>query len=553
MKAYFLLMMVLLCGVGSAQSQWVSNYVGDSGGDINFSSAKGNAIAVDNSGNSYVTGYCYEIFSGNDIITIKYNEFGDTLWVRSYNGSSSNNDEGKGICTDSYGNVYVVGSSQNTGKGNDITILKYSSDGTLIWDRPFSSSEANREDKGIAIAVDGNDYIYVTGYTTGDDYKQDIVTIKYDQSGIVVWSSLESGNEGLNSQGLCLAISNSGSVYVTGFVAASSTGADIALVKYNSEGILQWVKYVNGGGNSEDKAWGIVVDQSDNVYITGYVTEANYNIDCYTAKYSSDGALLWSRTYNGNGNNSDKSWGIVVDTDGSVYITGESKSSNINYLTVKYDYAGNQIWASTYNGSGNGTDIASAIGIITNPDNTKSVVVTGKSWGYWNYDFATVRYNSITGEQTQANRYSMNGITNDVAKDLAVSENNNVYITGYSQLLVESSTEQSYVSTMMLNWGAGSELITNNNNTPQKFELGQNYPNPFNPSTTIKFVLPYPTEVKLVVYDMLGKVVDVLVNQELNAGSYNITFSNNSLASGIYFYKLTAGEFTQIKKMTLVK
>ncbi|HMT12570.1 MAG TPA: T9SS type A sorting domain-containing protein, partial [Ignavibacteria bacterium] len=97
-----------------------------------------------------------------------------------------------------------------------------------------------------------------------------------------------------------------------------------------------------------------------------------------------------------------------------------------------------------------------------------------------------------------------------------------------------------------------SELITENN-TPQSFTLHQNYPNPFNPSTSIKFELSEASDVKLAVYDMLGRENEVLINQYLTPGSYTFSFSGSNLSSGIYFYELRAGSYRDIKKMTLVK
>jgi len=90
-------------------------------------------------------------------------------------------------------------------------------------------------------------------------------------------------------------------------------------------------------------------------------------------------------------------------------------------------------------------------------------------------------------------------------------------------------------------------------NTPEKYSLSQNYPNPFNPSTTIEYQIPEMVNVNLVVYDILGRKVKTLVNKVQNAGNYKITFNAEGIASGIYFYKLTAGDFTNIKKIAYIK
>ena len=546
---------LLLCTFSLTYSQWVSNY-GNFAGDVNFTNAKGNAVTCDASGNSYVTGYSYEGASQNDIITIKYYPNGDTAWVRSYNGTANLNDEGNGICLDSYGNVYVVGFAQYTGKAEDVVIIKYSSNGTFQWVQTYSGADTPTIDKGLGIVVDQSGFIYITGYSTQPDGYTDILVRKYNSTGTLIWSASEDGIRNLNAQGLAIAASNAGNVYVTGFVSETGTNnTDIAVLKYNSSGVLQWLNTVSGTGNSEDKAWGIVVDVDDNVFITGYITEAANNTNTYTAKYNTLGSIVWSKTYNGSGNQNDKAWGIVVDTDGSTYITGETTSSNggVNYLTLKYSCSGVQSWASEYNGTGGGEDVASSIGILLNNTNTKSVVVTGKSWGQTNtYDYATIRYNTDSGVQSQVNRYTFTGTSTDIAKDIAITPTKKVVITGFSELIVEAGISSTYISTMSVEFGETSELNLENTN-PGSFSLHQNYPNPFNPSTSIRFDLAEATFVKLAVYDMLGREINVLVNQNLTAGTHNISFNAAYLSSGIYFYKLEAGSFRDIKKMTLVK
>ena len=102
--------------------------------------------------------------------------------------------------------------------------------------------------------------------------------------------------------------------------------------------------------------------------------------------------------------------------------------------------------------------------------------------------------------------------------------------------------------------GCGITGITQNNNeTPSKFSLSQNYPNPFNPTTNIKFAVPSTGLVKLVVFDVLGREVATLVNEVKTVGNYTVDFNASSLSSGVYFYRIDAGEFTATKKMLLVK
>lgn len=111
--------------------------------------------------------------------------------------------------------------------------------------------------------------------------------------------------------------------------------------------------------------------------------------------------------------------------------------------------------------------------------------------------------------------------------------------------------------TILKTTNGGATFIKDNSGMPQDYVLYQNYPNPFNPSTTIRYQLPMNRFVKLEIYDVLGREISQLVNEEQSEGSYSINFNAASLASGIYFYRLTIsnplGEFVKSKSMLLIK
>ncbi|MEP7145680.1 MAG: T9SS type A sorting domain-containing protein, partial [bacterium] len=88
---------------------------------------------------------------------------------------------------------------------------------------------------------------------------------------------------------------------------------------------------------------------------------------------------------------------------------------------------------------------------------------------------------------------------------------------------------------------------------PAKYELSQNYPNPFNPKTIIKYEIPNANHVTIIVYDIMGKEIATLVNQLQDAGYYSVTLDGSKFASGQYFYKLQAGDFSQVNRMILLK
>jgi hypothetical protein len=102
-----------------------------------------------------------------------------------------------------------------------------------------------------------------------------------------------------------------------------------------------------------------------------------------------------------------------------------------------------------------------------------------------------------------------------------------------------------------------SELVTSAQfssiGSPHAYGLSQNYPNPFNPKTGVRFQVPGVSDVKIIVYDLLGREIAVLVNEKKAPGSYEVKFDASGLSSGVYIYRLTAGNYVECRKMVLVK
>jgi hypothetical protein len=128
--------------------------------------------------------------------------------------------------------------------------------------------------------------------------------------------------------------------------------------------------------------------------------------------------------------------------------------------------------------------------------------------------------------------------------------------TGYKQLTKSRNNDILWAITI------GGEVERNDNPTsvstissevPSKFKLFQNYPNPFNPATNIKFNIAKSSYVKILVYDIIGRVIQTLVDKRLQAGTYEASFDGSSLTSGVYFYKLITDDFSETKKMVLIK
>ena len=533
-KLFFCLTMVLIPYLIHAQvtEEWVARYDGSNG---NYDEA--NAIAVDHVGNVYVTGKSEQSLLNYDCATIKYNPSGGEVWVQRYNGPENEWDYGIAIAVDAADDAYVLAQSFD----NYVT-FKYSTlQGNELWKKTLGNCTG-----AAALILDELANIYVTGagYGTvnrGNEY----TTIKYNHLGAEQWVQQYGGPDSLDDAASDVAVDNNGNVYVTGSI-GGLLNIDYATIKYNHLGALQWARTYNGPADFEDGAAAIAVDDSGNVYVTGS-SEQSYGIRDYaTIKYNSEGVMQWVNRYDLG--DDDVAKDIAVDQAGNVYVTGGSEGigTSSDYATIKYNSEGVQQWIARYNGPDSSNDGAFALAV----DASGNVYVTGASTNDWYEDCVTVKYNS-DGSEIWVQRYNGPGNTSDQGKAIAVDDEGNVYVTGGSFGI---GTKTDYV-TIKYSQPVGVEHISNN--IPDEFNLQQNFPNPFNPITKIKFQIPDFGFVNLKVYDVLGNEIATLVNEELPAGEYEIEFNTSTInhhpSSGIYFYQLKAGEFIQTKKMILLK
>jgi hypothetical protein len=205
--------------------------------------------------------------------------------------------------------------------------------------RRYSGPESCNDCKNEAhaIAVDNSGNVYVTGYSFDTLTNFDYATIKYSPNGDMAWVRRYNGPGNYDDDALAIAIDNSGNVYVTGWSVGSGTYSDCATMKYYPNGDIAWVRRYNGPGNSDDDAYAIAVDNSGNVYVTGYSFDTLTNNDYATIKYSPNGDTAWVRRYNGPGNGGDGAYAIAVDDSSNVYVTGTSPTTTDNdYATIKY-------------------------------------------------------------------------------------------------------------------------------------------------------------------------------------------------------------------------
>ncbi len=408
----------------SGTIQWDTRYDGSGKGPD-----EATYQAIDNKGNSYTTGFSFDNISGFDYATLKYNSTGLPLWAVRYDGGNGI-DKPAGIAVDNSGYFYLTGSSIGIGIGYEIATVKYDSNGDLSWERRYNGV-GNADDFASAMIVDGSGNIYITGYSDGVGTGKDYITLKYNSAGTLQWVSRYNGPGNSNDFAAALAADPSGNVYVTGRSIGSGTLEDFATVKYNSSGAQQWVSRYNGAANDTDEAIGIALAMNGSVTVTGKSKSSGLNYDIITVNYNSSGSQQWISAYDGTANSNDEACSVVTDNSGNLYVSGSSKNigTGFDMTTIKYNPSGSRLWASVYNGTANGNDKSSASCI----DNAGNLYVTGSCEDAGSsLNFCTIKY-SGTGQTMWTRKYNHIDNDTDRASSVIVDNNGNVYVAGFSK------------------------------------------------------------------------------------------------------------------------
>ena len=334
----------------SGVRQW-HTFLGGSSND-----ESGEAIAVDGSGNVYVTGTSEATWGtpvnayagGSDAFVATLSSNGVYQW-HTFLGSSST-DEGTAIAVDGSGNVYVAGYSTAAwgtpitahAGGYDAFVAKLSSSGVYQWHTFLGSSS---HDVGTAIAVDGISNVYVAGFSVASwgtpvnahVGSYDAFAAKLNSSGVRQWHTFMGSSSG--DYGTAIAVDGSGNVYVAGYsyiawgtpVTSHAGDFDAFVAKLSSSGVRQWHTFL--GSSSDDSGEAIAVDGSGNVYVAGYST-ATWGTpvaahaggkDAFVTTLSSSGVRQW-HTFLGS-SSTDEGTAIAVDGSGNVYVVGYSDAT----------------------------------------------------------------------------------------------------------------------------------------------------------------------------------------------------------------------------------
>ena len=448
---------------------------------------------------------------------------------------------------------YIITGFTTSYGDEDIWIIKTDNQGNELWNQTFGGNESNEQGFSIQQTTDGG-YI-VTGYTIPSSYqvpRQDVFLIKTDSQGNEEWNQTFGGNE--NDQGYCVQQTTDSGYIITGVTGSDgSLYYDIWLIKTDSQGNEEWNQTF--GGYSDD--YGHFVQQTtDGGYIiTGYTFSfGNGDKDIWLIKTDTQGNEEWNQTFGGS--RPDRSYSVQQTTDGGYIITGGTKSygngsgndhGGYDVWLIKTDSQGNEEWNKTFGGS----EYDHGYSVQQTTDD--GYIITGYTELYGNGDFDVWLIKTDSQGNEEWNQ-TFGGSDRDF---------------GYS---VQQTIDGGYIITSVITTNNHSDYQNHDNdiwliktnsvgtlesfesfNNPYTFSLNQPYPNPFNPSTTLDFSIPFSDNVNICVLDIVGREVDILMNEYLTNGNHRIEWNGQGHPSGIYFISFESRGFVETQKVVLMK
>lgn len=273
-------------------------------------------------------------------------------WAAVHDLAAGGADLGYSAAIDALGDVYVGGESESPAGDWDACVLKFDRYGQLLWERAYGGAGGGR-DYVTTIAVDGDGAVLVAAVTKGLGTSNDMSVLKYDTNGTLLWSRSYNGpaNGSDLFGGTSLALDAAGTAYVCGTSWGGASSYDSLVLAYATDGSLLWEDRHDGPASAFDDSYAIAADGAGSVYVGADVTDLT--TDFQVRKYSTGGALLWQTTYDGPGAGNDYLYDLALVGDQGVAVTGTSEGAGTSsdFATARFDAAGNLMWDQAFDGA----------------------------------------------------------------------------------------------------------------------------------------------------------------------------------------------------------
>lgn len=301
------------------------------------------SMKFDNQGNIILAGYEKGPgITNNDYVTMKIDAAGNQLWYKTYTNNAPNDyDKLWDMCVDADNYIYVTGESVSKVTSNrEIASIKYNQNGDTVWVKRIEGS-SDTSSYGKKILVDQDKNVFVGGYiSTQSPLGSDIVLIKYDSTANIIWTKYYDYQPATMSNDLLvdMKMDNAGNIYISGTSSSTSSTSSqrILTIKFNSNGDTLWTR--RWGTNGVKYPQQLVIDNMANIYSAGsYWSTSGTGYDGLILKYDSSGLLKWEAKYNYGTNLEQNFYALTLDGNKNVIAVGRTQTANtIDFLIVKY-------------------------------------------------------------------------------------------------------------------------------------------------------------------------------------------------------------------------
>ncbi|MEZ4740787.1 MAG: hypothetical protein R2818_15850 [Flavobacteriales bacterium] len=444
-------------------------------------------VKIDGAGDLVVVGNTNTLSNGRDILVIKYSSEGDLLWQQTFNGSANNDDVARDFAIDDHDNIVITGATRIDSLNTDCLTLKYDPSGTWLWANTFDG-EPNREDAARAISIDPSGASFITGYAAIDTLGHNkLFAAKIDSVGNTSWTYLYGADTVGFYTGEKVMVRNEDVHILGSYLSYPQFENKYVVFRLDTNGTASFAHE----GALVRPAQVFHQDGFGNSYL-GFGAWERFKI----VKVDVDGLIAWSDTIGTNlppNHTADQVRAIVVDPLQNVYITGRHNGddysgptySNADIVTVKYTSNGERSWVRRYEYQGNNAaDIGNAIAL----DDELNVYVAGQSGvSLSDYDYVVLKYDN-DGNDLGTIRYNDPAGGDDVITSIVVADGSAIYVTGLTyEDPLSSTTTQKYSSL------SGTGVF----DPPAPANSLNSFPNPFKWSTTVPFVNPNKEAVPL--------------------------------------------------------
>jgi hypothetical protein len=461
----------------------------------------------------------------------------DSLWSRVFGGNGDDWCRSARQAMD--GSYYLAGTTNSFGAGvTEFWLLKTDASGHALWSEAFGGIGGD-EGESVYQTSDGG-YILLGETSSFGAGGYDFWVVKTDVDGDSLWSRTFGGSG--TDYGFAIRQTLDGGYILAGTTSSFGAGNyDFWLVKTDADGDVLWSRTFGGSGGEQCRC---VQQTQDGGYVLGGWTTSfgAGNVDFWLVKTDANGDSLWSRTFGGS--NPEVCNFVQQTSDGGYVLAGSTSSfgsGSYDFWLVKTDSDGDLLWSRTFGGN-SADECQSAL-----QTSEGGFILAGytNSFGAGYSDFWLVKTDA-NGDSVWSRTFG--GGNGDVCYSAWQTSDGGYVLAGTTNSFGTGSYDFWLVKT-----GPESPAEPLSISLPSQYALHSNWPNPFNPATQITYDLKRAGYVSVQVFDILGQHVATLTDEMHSAGSHSVLFDGSNLASGIYLYRLQAGDFTATKKMVLLK